>query len=270
MRLYRTLDRIEADVMCAALKPMQPSPPVIVLVEPQNPANLGFVARIADNFGFGEVRVLGGCSWEHSKAKRTGSSAKNRLASFHAVHSWEEASEGCSHLVGFTARAGKKRAPISLDDWQPELNCFGPNAQPALVFGREDRGLESNEVDRCHLLVSIPTTCLGSLNLSHAIAVAGYAWRQWAGGTRMPTPPGTGPSNPATAGPVISSQADRMRFLESVGSDLQDLGIRDDPEELSATLRRLARLPIETRDLRILDRALRHVRWRREDTNGKD
>lgn len=249
---------------------MPPPPPVIVLVEPQNPANLGFVARIADNFGFGEVRVLGGCSWEHSKAKRTGSPAKDRLASFCAVNDWEEASAGCTHLIGFTARAGKKRAPISLDDWQPELAGFGPEAQVALVFGREDRGLESDEVERCQLLVSIPTVGLGSLNLAHAVAVAGYAWRQWAGGTRMPTPPGTGPSDPTQAGPVVSAQDDRMRFLDALAAELEHIAFRDDPDEVAATLRRLARLPIETRDLRILDRALRHVRWQREQAEGVD
>lgn len=243
---------------------MLPSPPVVVLVEPQNPANLGFMARVADNFGLGEVRVLNGCSWEHSKAKRTGSPSRNRLESFRAVTSWEEASAGCSHLVGFTARAGKKRAPISLDDWQEDLAGFGPEAQVALVFGREDRGLESEEVERCQLLVSIPTVGLGSLNLSHAAAVAGYAWRQWAGGTRMPTPPGTGASDPASAGPAIAAQDDRMRFLDAIAAELQSIEFRDDPEEVAATIRRLSRLPIETRDLRILDRALRHVRWRRD------
>ena len=51
---------------------MQPSPPHLVLVEPQNPANLGFIARVADNFGLGEVRVLNGCSWQQAAARRTG------------------------------------------------------------------------------------------------------------------------------------------------------------------------------------------------------
>ena len=247
---------------------MQPSPPHLVLVEPQNPANLGFIARVADNFGLGEVRVLNGCSWQQAAAGRTGSPASGRLASFRAVSSWEEACEGCSHLLGFTARAGKKRAPLSLDDWEDTLADFGPAAQPALIFGREDRGLETDEVERCHALISIPTAGLGSLNLSHAVAVAGYAWRRWAGGTRMPTPPGTGPTHPDGAGRAIAGQADRMRFLDAIGEELRGIEFRDSAEEVDATLRRLARLPIETRDLRILERALRHVRWRRE--NGPD
>lgn len=243
---------------------MLPSPPVVVLVEPQNPANLGFVARALENFGLGEARLLGGCGWKETEAERTGAPARERLQAFQQVSDWEAATQGCTHLIGFTARSGRGRAPISLDDWEERLKSFGANQQLGLVFGREDRGLENEEAERCHTLVSIPTAGLGSLNLSHAVAVAGYAWRRWAGGSSMPTPPGTGPSDPESAGNAISDQADRIRVAARAAEELQAAEFRDPAERIEATLRRLSALPIEARDLRIVERALKHARWRRE------
>jgi TrmH family RNA methyltransferase len=244
---------------------MRPSPPIIILVEPQNPANIGFAARVLDNFGLGEARVLNGCDWQGSEAERTGAPAQARLHAMRHVSDWESATEGCTHLVGFTARAGRTRAPISLDDWGPALNELGCEAHLGFVFGREDRGLETDEVERCHRLVSIPTAGLGSLNLSHAIAVAAYAWRRWAGGSSMPTPPGTGPADTDFAGSAIAAQADRMRVAERAAQELESAAFRDPDERVEATLRRLSSLPIEARDLRIIERALKHARWRREN-----
>jgi tRNA/rRNA methyltransferase len=239
-------------------------PPIVILVEPQNPANVGFVARVLDNFGLGDARVLNGCNWEGSEAERTGAPARERLHAMRAVSDWQAATEDCTHLIGFTARSGRTRAPISLDDWEPTLDELGRDARLGFVFGREDRGLETDEVERCHALVSIPTAGLGSLNLSHAIAVAAYAWRRWAGGSSMPTPSGIAPIDPALAGATIATQADRMRVAERAAEELEASEFRDPDERVEATLRRLSALPIEARDLRIIERALKHARWRRE------
>jgi TrmH family RNA methyltransferase len=244
---------------------MQSTPPTIILVEPQNPANVGFAARVLDNFGLGEARLLHGCSWQGSEAERTGAPARERLHTIRSVTSWQAATEGCTHLIGFTARAGRTRAPVSLDAWEPALDGFGHDARLGFVFGREDRGLETDEVERCHLLVSIPTAGLASLNLSHAIAVAGYAWRRWAGGSSMPTPPGVDPIDSADPGSAISEQADRIRVAERAAQELAAAEFHDPSERVEATLRRLSSLPIEARDLRIIERALKHARWRREN-----
>jgi tRNA/rRNA methyltransferase len=244
---------------------MLPSPPVVVLVEPQNPANVGFAARVLDNFGLGEARLLNGCDLQGSEAERTGAPARARLHAMRSVSDWQAATEGCTHLVGFTARAGRTRAPISLDDWGPALDEIGRKAKLGFVFGREDRGLETDEVERCHLLVSIPTAGLESLNLSHAIAVAAYAWRRWAGGSSMPTSPGIESADSKLAGSAIAAQADRMRVAERAAQELEAAAFRDSDERVVATLRRLSSLPIEARDLRIIERALKHARWRREN-----
>lgn len=243
---------------------MLPSPPIVVLVEPQNPANVGFVARVLDNFGLGEARLLNGCNWQGGEAERTGSPARDRLHSMRTVPDWQAATEGCTHLLGFTARSGRTRAPISLDDWESTLDEIGREAKLGFVFGREDRGLETEEVERCHSLISIPTAGLASLNLSHAVAVAAYAWRRWAGGSSMPMPPGPERVDPELTGSVIAAQSDRMRVAERAAQELEAVTFRDPEERVEATLRRISSLPIQARDLRIIERALKHARWRRE------
>jgi len=50
-----------------------------------------------------------------------------------------------------------------------------PTGSVALVFGRENSGLDNQELDRCHILVRIPTSAqLSSLNLGAAVQVIAY------------------------------------------------------------------------------------------------
>ena len=47
----------------------------------------------------------------------------------------------------------------------------------ALLFGREDRGLDNEALDRAHVVVTIPTTSYSSLNLAQAALIAMYELR---------------------------------------------------------------------------------------------
>ena len=51
------------------------------------------------------------------------------------------------------------------------------------VFGSERYGMSNDDVYRCHAVISIPTNPgYGSLNLSQAVQVLAYEWRQALGG----------------------------------------------------------------------------------------
>jgi tRNA/rRNA methyltransferase len=53
----------------------------------------------------------------------------------------------------------------------------------AFVFGPERTGLSNDDVYRCHACISIPThPDYGSLNLSQAVQLVAYDWRQALGG----------------------------------------------------------------------------------------
>jgi tRNA/rRNA methyltransferase len=232
-----------------------PASPRVVLVEPQNPANVGFVARVLANFALDDWRLVGGVGWHGTEAERTGAPARGTLEAVREAATITEAVEGATHLAGFTARSGRHRRAIDVRELAAEAATWGEDARPALLFGREDRGLEAEETEGCALLVRIPTRGLPSLNLSHAVAIALHEWFR---GVPGPVAEETEPS------PAWSDAAARRRLAEETIRELAAVEYPDRGEELEAALRRLAALPIETRDLRILNRIVRHARWRRE------
>ena len=53
----------------------------------------------------------------------------------------------------------------------------------AFVFGSERYGMRNEDVYKCHSVISIPThPDYGSLNLSQAVQLLSYEWRQAPGG----------------------------------------------------------------------------------------
>jgi tRNA/rRNA methyltransferase len=97
----------------------------------------------------------------------TGSS-RERLNALPVLGTLAEAVTDCQFVVGFTARAGKnRRSSIKLE----ELARLLPG-RVALVFGREDFCLLSEEIDHCTHLCALDTSPdFPALNLSHSVAV---------------------------------------------------------------------------------------------------
>ncbi|TAH39413.1 MAG: hypothetical protein EYC70_01110 [Planctomycetota bacterium] len=226
--------------------------PRVVLVEPQNAANVGFVARVLANFGLCDWALVRGVEWRGSEAERTGAMARERLEAARRVDSLEQAAAGCTHLVGFSARPGRHRRLLALPALRAEVEPWGPEARPALIFGREDRGLDAAETERCSLLVTIPAAELASFNLSHAVAVALYEWFR-----------GSAAPPPAAQGVSWAPAKERERLAARTRAELEAASFPG-TGELEGTLRRLAARPMEARDLRVLEKVLRHAQYLRE------
>ncbi len=91
--------------------------------------------------------------------------------------SLEEALEGVSLSVGTTARyttADNRflRKPMDVRDWTETLADW--DGTLGLVFGREDSGLNAEEVNALDQLVTVPTSEYSSLNLAHAVTLLCY------------------------------------------------------------------------------------------------
>jgi TrmH family RNA methyltransferase len=239
------------------------SAPRLILVEPQIPGNLGFAARLVENFGVEDWVQVRGAEWRGSEAERTGAMALSALDRLRRADDLAAAAAGCSHLVGFTARAGRHRQPAPLAALGALRGEWGPEARVGLVFGREDRGLETEETEACAALLTIPTAGFSSLNLSHAVAVALYEWGRAEGAGAG----GEEAADPA-AEAVWATEEDRRRLAAKAAEELAAAGYPDRGEELPAVLRRLTARPLEARDLRVLERIVRHAAWRRENGPG--
>lgn len=142
--------------------------PRVVLVEPENPLNVGFVARAMRACGAKDL-VIVSRAWTAvpDEARRTGAAAEAILDGARIVPTLEEALAGCDASVAFSRRPSALR--------QKEFVL--PDAPPlprrtALVFGRESSGLTREETSRCQWLARIPCRDGISLNLGQAAAVA--------------------------------------------------------------------------------------------------
>lgn len=153
-------------------------PPVVILVGPQHPGNVGASARGAANFGCKDFRVVDPrCDIHSDEALSRALHAKPLLTGAKVYSTLKEALVGVSLTIGTTARTAKAvnhflRKPSDIRD------ALGPLAEfdgiIAWVFGREDAGLTGEEVDLLDQLVTIPTAEYWSLNLSHAVTLCMY------------------------------------------------------------------------------------------------
>jgi TrmH family RNA methyltransferase len=229
--------------------------PTVILVEPQNPANIGFVARALDNFGAAGWAQIRGADWRNSEAERTGAPALHRLEKLKLTHTWDDGVAKCTHLIALTARAGRHRECQPLERLGEYRRKWGSHAKVGLVFGREDRGLEADEVDRCTICMTIPTINLSSLNLSHAVATTLYEWNRTRDGEAERSEDRTSENQLSWA-----TAQSRQRLMQKFREELKHMQFPSANTELEDLLRRLESMSIETRDLRVLERIIRHAR----------
>ena len=146
---------------------------VVVLVDPENPGNVGFVTRALANFGVEELRVVGDDIREDQYAQMFSVRAHHILDNAKFYVNLDGALKDIDAAWAATARSGRNhsvtRATVPLTEL-PNPNSL--DGKVALVFGRESTGLFNDEVELCDLAFTIPTSKeYPSLNLSHAVSI---------------------------------------------------------------------------------------------------
>jgi tRNA/rRNA methyltransferase len=143
----------------------------VVLVEPQNPGNIGMVCRAMANFGARDLRLVNPCAHLHPEARKFAVGANYLLGEARVFPDLFSAVSDLHITVATTRRGGRLRGEL-LDIGQiPSLQSLLPPAgKLGLVFGREDAGLTSEEVSLCSHAATVATAeGVGSLNLSQAV-----------------------------------------------------------------------------------------------------
>jgi tRNA/rRNA methyltransferase/tRNA (cytidine32/uridine32-2'-O)-methyltransferase len=149
---------------------------VVVLHEPQDLVNIAAVVRVMKNFGLRDLRLVSPAEYDTFRiegiAHKTGDVLKRVLQ----CASLDEALGDCAFVAGFTARGRSARQnAVHLRDAVPELRAMADAGRVALLFGREDKGLSNEALDRCNRAVTIPTNpAHPSLNLAQAFCLAAY------------------------------------------------------------------------------------------------
>lgn len=147
----------------------------ICLVGPEYPINVGYIARLAENFGIKQLYLV------DPKFDR-------RIAMVYAAHGSDiiqkakEASlaavrEDHDVLVATTAISATRRANVNRRSIDPEdiAAHILPGTSASLVFGRDTTGLKNEELSVCDLVTTIRTgTNYRTMNVSHSAAVLLY------------------------------------------------------------------------------------------------
>lgn len=150
----------------------------IVLVEPLYQGNVGSVTRAMKNFGFSDLVLVNPCKLE-GEARAMSSHARDILENARIVSTLEEAIDDCSIIIGTTGISGSRfdlhlRVPgYSPGEMKERLS--GLSGRVAILFGREDNGFAKDELKKCDMIMTIPTSDIYPvMNLSHAVAVVLY------------------------------------------------------------------------------------------------
>ncbi|MCW9015165.1 MAG: RNA methyltransferase [Gammaproteobacteria bacterium] len=148
----------------------------IVLVNTFHPGNIGAAARAMKNMGLTRLYLVSPRDYPSFEASQRASSATDVLADAVVVDKLSQALEGCSLVVGTTARLRTVQWQ-QLDSRECGELLFDESEQHevALVFGRERTGLLNEELELCQSLVNIPTSeAYTSLNVASAVQVLSY------------------------------------------------------------------------------------------------
>jgi TrmH family RNA methyltransferase len=207
----------------------------IVLINTTHPGNIGAAARAMKVMGIGNLHLVTPKVFPHADATARASSAEDLLRDAVVHDSLESALDGCSLVLGTSARL--RSLPMPQMDARKAAETALREARGkavAILFGRERHGLTNDEMQRCHHLVHIDTDpAFGSLNIAQAVQVVTYELRMAALGKAGDALP------PADWEPVDAGQMELFyRHLEQALLDLEFLDPRQ-PRRLMMRLRRL-------------------------------
>lgn len=150
----------------------------VILVEIEYPINLGSIARVMKNFGVKELILVNPqVSPDDKTAKKFAVHAVDVLENAKIVKTLDEALEMVDLAVGTSGIAGgdyiPERTPITPEEFAKRAFLY--EGKIGLIFGRESRGLDNEELKKLDFTVTIPTSDeYPVMNLSHAVAVILY------------------------------------------------------------------------------------------------
>ncbi|MCD6152211.1 MAG: RNA methyltransferase [Deltaproteobacteria bacterium] len=225
----------------------------IVLVKPKLDENVGAVARAMKNFSLSKlILVAPQCDHLTERSRRRSCAADDLLEQALCVDDLATALKDFPMVVGATARQGKYCLPLYTPAEIAEKTTeLGSQVPVALVFGREDFGLDRVSRRQCHYLSSIPVNpAFSSLNLSQAVLLYCYElFRQH--GSHLPSLPARDYAN---HNELEGMYAHTRKTLQS--TNFFDV---ENPDHLMEYIRRLfGRVQMSKREVNII-RGIMHL-----------
>ena len=221
----------------------------IVLVEPLYEGNVGFAARVMKNFGFTRLVLINPCKLGE-EAKGRASHAQDLLEAAE-VCTIEEVFARSNIVIATTGTVSKSvchamRMPFySPKELRERIKDV--DGRISILFGRENWGLNNEEVKRSDMICTIPTDDIYPiLNLSHAVGVVCYEL------SNLPLPSIT-----------LASRTDMESLYGHIERYLDAIHHPDFKRENTMILLRrvLGRCNLTTREMSTLHGLLRRSEW---------
>ena len=152
----------------------------IVLINTSHPGNIGAAARAMKNMGLSKLYLVEPKDFPSLEAIRRSAGAVDILDDAQVVEDLGQAISGCVWVAGTSARLRTIEWPVlEPDECVVQALEHIEHGEIAIVFGRENNGLTNEEMEKCNVLLHIPTNPeYSSLNIAAAVQVVCYEFRR--------------------------------------------------------------------------------------------
>ncbi len=148
-----------------------------IVVEPEIEGNLGFLARTMANFKIEELILVNPQFNIGEEARNRAVHAQDIIDNARIVDSMKKALETVNFAVGTTGIDASSSNVIrkSIEPEEMAKRASEVGGSVGIILGRESKGLSNKELEKCDIVVRIPTSeDYPVMNITHAAAVVFY------------------------------------------------------------------------------------------------
>jgi len=219
----------------------------IVLVEPKNAGNIGSVVRAMKNMGLSSLRLVKPVPFrDEVEQRKMGYRSQEIITAAKEFNSLSDALQSISHVFLAT---------------ESIAGC-GSGEEIALVFGREDKGVTTDESQLANYFVRIPMAGdYPSLNLAQAVMVLTYeVYKMISASEHVPELP------------RMAEKKAFERLTDNIWDLMKSLEVREPEKGLfhRSLKRALNRTRWTNADVAVFDRFCKQVRWFTENRCQSD
>ena len=149
----------------------------IVLVETSHPGNIGSVARAMKTMGLQNLVLVKPRNFPSKEAFVLSGNAQDLIEQAVVVNTLDEAIKNCTNIYATSARTRSISWPIITAEMAGiEINkLVKEGTKVSIIFGREDRGLTNEELQKANKHILIPSSeDYPVLNIAMSVQVIAY------------------------------------------------------------------------------------------------
>ena len=192
--------------------------PSIVLVRPQLPENIGMAARAMDNCGLKKLIIVSPREvWPNKITLQSAANSKIIVKKAKVYNSLNAALSKFNYVIATSKRKRFLQKPLKTD-FHDLFESIPQTKKTAIVFGPENSGLSNEDLKLADVIFNIDLSITNtSLNLSHAVLILSYKWREFFLFHKIQPNYNRINSN-------IALKSDFLNFMDFLKGELNDVG----------------------------------------------